>query len=99
MNIKVKSLIKAILRPFAYFVVLCLDGYGWRGFLCRIFIVTILFTVNPLDKAARSGPVSGMKLWFFTLVVLIFAICKMIFDCTKAGKEAEEKKRKSENAD
>ena len=73
--------------------------YGWRGFLCRIFIVTILFTINPLDKAARSGPASGMKLWFFTLLILIFAICKMIFDYTKAGKEAEEKKRKSKNAD
>jgi len=94
---KFNKIIKALLKPFAYFILNLLDGYGWRAFLCRIFIVIVSLKLNPLNEAVRGGP-AGSKLWFATWGLFFYAIGKLIFDYSKRGIELERKRQnESEN--
>ena len=87
------KIFKALLKPFAYFILNLLDGYGWRAFLSRLFIVVISFKLNSLDSATNQFTTGAIKLFLLTCAILAYAICRLIYDYTKMGKEAEAKKR------
>ncbi len=41
-------MLKVLLKPFAYFILNLLDGYGWKAFLARLLAVAIAFMAVPL---------------------------------------------------
>lgn len=102
---KVLKLKKYLSRFGAYFILLFLGfmesiidfiktafgGYGWRPFLARLFIVVLSLVLNPFNSAVQQFTTGAMKLFLLTCGILIYAICKLIYDYTKFGKEAEAK--------
>ena len=87
------KIFKALLKPFAYFILNLLDGYGWRAFLSRLFMVVISFKLNSLDSATNQFTTGAMKLFLLTCAFLAYTIFMLIFDYTKRGIEAEKRKR------
>ena len=90
------KIFKALLKPFAYFILNLLDGYGWRAFLARLVAVAVSFMAFPFDFAVHQSATAPMKVFLATCAVLIYAIYKLIYDYTEAGKESEAKKREAE---
>ena len=70
-----------------------LGGYGWRAFLARLFIVVISFVLNPFDSAIQQFTTGAMKLFVLTCAILAYAICRLVYDYTRAGKDTEARKR------
>lgn len=68
-------------------------GYGWRGFLPRLFVVVISFTFNPYNYAVSQFTTGAMKLLLLTCTILAYSIYKLIFDYTKRGVELERKRQ------
>ena len=88
-------MLKALLKPFAFFMLNLFDGYGWRAFLSRLFVVVISFKLNSLDSATNQFTTGAMKLFLLTCAILAYAICRLIYDYTEAGKESEAKKQEA----
>lgn len=91
---------KYLIRLGAYFILIplgfmvsLLDGYGWRAFLSRLFVVVISFKLNSYDSAIHQFTTGAMKLFLLTCAILGYAVCKLFFDYTKRGIEAEKRKR------
>ena len=51
---KFNKVMKVLLKPFAYFILNLLDGYGWRAFLSRLCVVVIFLKLNPYDSAVHQ---------------------------------------------
>ena len=90
---KFNKVMKVLLKPFAYFILNLLDGYGWRAFLSRLCVVVIFLKLNPYDSAVHQFTTGAMKFFLFTCVILVYAIYKLIFDYTKRGVELERKRQ------
>ena len=86
-------MLKALLKPFAFFMLNLFDGYGWRAFLSRLFVVVISFKLNSLDSATNQFTTGAMKLFLLTCAFLAYAIFMLIFDYSKRGIEVEKRKK------
>ena len=91
---------KHLIRLVAYFILIplgfmatVLDGYGWKAFLLRLCVVVLSLKFNSFDDTLNYTSSGAMKLFLLTCAILAYAICKLIYDYSKAGKEAEAKMR------
>ena len=87
------QIFKVPINLFLDFLLNLLDGYGWRAFLARLLLVLLSFVLNPFNSAIQQFTTGAIKLFVLTCAILAYAICKLIYDYSKAGKEAETKKR------
>ena len=90
---------KHLIKLGAYFIIIplgfmatVLDGYGWKAFLLRLSVVVVSLKFNSFDDTANYTSSGPMKLFLLTCAILAYAIYKLIYDYSKAGKEAETKK-------
>lgn len=90
------QIFKVPINLFLNFLLNLLDGYGWRAFLARLFIVVISFILNPFNTAVQQFTTGAMKLFLLSCAILAYATFKLIYDYTEAGKESEAKKREAE---
>ena len=89
------QILKAPLKLFAHFMLILLNGYGWRAFLARLVAVAISFMAVPFDFAVHQSATAPMKLFLFTYAFLAYAILMLVLDYTKRGKEFEAKRREA----
>jgi len=87
-----KKIKKYLLYLVAFILFSLFEGYRWQGFLPRVIVAILVFKLGDAG-APEYNTASGGKLKFLACGLLIYAACKFIYDYTKAGKEAEAKKR------
>ena len=71
---------------FANFFSYLFESYGWRGFLFRVFFAILLFELSTAGMPEYNNGPSGGKLLVMSGLLLIYAVGKLIYDYTKAGK-------------
>ena len=87
--INTKKLKVRVENAFEFFFL----GYGWKAFLLRFCAVVLSLKFNSFDDTANYTSSGPIKLFLLTCAFLAYAIFMLIYDYSKAGKEAEAKKR------
>lgn len=89
--IKIDSLLGKILeiigKFFTVFFNYLFELFGWRGFLFRVFFSLLLFELSSVGMPKYNMGTSGGKLLLISGGLFIYAVGKLIYDYTKAGKE------------
>lgn len=93
---RVKSFWRLIESLIGKFFLIIFDSlfkmYGWRGFLFRIVFVLLFLKLGVVGRPEYNSAASGVKVMMMAGGLFIYAVGKLIYDYTRAGKGSETNK-------